>query len=258
MSRIVALPWLTLAAKSRPRTGRSRTRKQTPGKLSLPVLACWFRGSRLRRANKGRRGVSYSHRRPRSQCNSRVSPTRHARRSDEGRHAVVPCRAPRWAGAPEPGSRSRRGIPRHHPRRGMNENRGSCPPLSGGGCCCRGRDCSCARSLDRNHGAYSWSRDARPAPAPGQLDAILSGVKGISQHLEQQLDANLTTADWALRAATAALLDQLEVPEAVGLGSAITDLHQVKNQALGWLTKWEQVAEAIQKGRRSRLRRFPQ
>ena len=35
------------------------------------------------------------------------------------------------------------------------------------------------------------------------------------------------------------------MPEAVGLGSAITDLRQVKNQALGWLTKWEHVAEAL-------------
>ncbi len=80
-----------------------------------------------------------------------------------------------------------------------------------------------------------------------KLNAILSGVKGISQHLQQQLDANLTTADGALRAATAALLDQVEVPEAVGLGSAINDLRQVKNQALGWLTKWEHTAQRLNK-----------
>lgn len=77
-----------------------------------------------------------------------------------------------------------------------------------------------------------------------KLDAILSAVQGISQHLEQQLEANLTTADEALQAATAALLDHAEIPEAVGLGSAITDLKQVKNQALGWLTKWEVIAES--------------
>ena len=34
-----------------------------------------------------------------------------------------------------------------------------------------------------------------------KLDAIHSGVKAISQHLEQQLDADLTTADGALRTA---------------------------------------------------------
>jgi hypothetical protein len=79
-----------------------------------------------------------------------------------------------------------------------------------------------------------------------KLDAIDAGVKGISRHLEQQLDANLATADGALRAATAALLDQLEVPEAVGLGAAINELRQVKNLALGWLAKWERVAEALE------------
>jgi hypothetical protein len=75
-----------------------------------------------------------------------------------------------------------------------------------------------------------------------KLETIQRDVRDISQHLQQQLRASITTAEAALEDATTALLDHIEVPEGVGLGSAITDLRQVKNQALGWLERWEQVA----------------
>lgn len=80
-----------------------------------------------------------------------------------------------------------------------------------------------------------------------KLDAILKGVEGISKHLQQEMVAKLDTADAALRTATAALLDRIDLPGAVGLGPALNDLNNVKHQALGWLGGWERIATGFQK-----------
>jgi hypothetical protein len=78
-----------------------------------------------------------------------------------------------------------------------------------------------------------------------KLEAIKRSVKGIERHLQQELTAKLTTAEEALEAATSAMLDQITVPRSVGLDSAITGLHDVKHQALGWLEHWERGVEGL-------------
>lgn len=78
-----------------------------------------------------------------------------------------------------------------------------------------------------------------------KLKAIQRTVDGIEKHLQLEMTAKLDTAQQALVAANAAVLDQAAIPQSVGLSSAVTGLHDVKNQALAWLTQWEQRAAEL-------------
>lgn len=78
-----------------------------------------------------------------------------------------------------------------------------------------------------------------------KLQAIKNTVDGIEKHLQLGLTAKLDTAQQALIAANAAILDQAAIPQSVGLSSAVTGLHDVKNQALAWLEQWEQLTAEL-------------
>ncbi len=78
-----------------------------------------------------------------------------------------------------------------------------------------------------------------------KIQAILAAVDGIQRHLQQQIVAELKTAEQALEAATAAILDQVAVPQGIGLSSAVTGLRNVRNQALSWLDQWEERVAAL-------------
>jgi hypothetical protein len=78
-----------------------------------------------------------------------------------------------------------------------------------------------------------------------KIQAILDAVQGIQRHLQQQIVAELKTAEQALEAATAAIVDQVAVPQGIGLSSAVTGLRNVRNQALNWLEQWEERVSAL-------------
>ena len=60
--------------------------------------------------------------------------------------------------------------------------------------------------------------------------------------------AQLATAEQALLAADAALLDQVTIPQGVGLAPAVNGLNNVKNQALEWLRQWERRVDRLERG----------
>ena len=78
-----------------------------------------------------------------------------------------------------------------------------------------------------------------------KLKAIQRTVDGIEKHLQLEMTAKLDTAQQALVAANAAILDQAAIPQSVGLSSAVTGLHDVQNQALSWLRQWEELTAAL-------------
>lgn len=80
-----------------------------------------------------------------------------------------------------------------------------------------------------------------------KIQSINEAVHGIQRHLQQKIVAELTTAEQALEAATAAILDQIAVPQGIGLSSAVTGLRNVKNQSLNWLEQWEERLSALSK-----------
>jgi len=80
------------------------------------------------------------------------------------------------------------------------------------------------------------------------LKAIRRAVEGLERHEQQKLMAQLMTAEQALQAADAAVLDQVTIPQGVGLSAAVTGLHDVKNQALGWLEHWESRVGDLHRG----------
>ncbi|MGY1620182.1 hypothetical protein ACI797_25870 [Geodermatophilus sp. SYSU D00691] len=80
------------------------------------------------------------------------------------------------------------------------------------------------------------------------LKAIQRAVEGLEKHEQGKLTAQLTTAQQALQAADAAILDQIIVPQGVGLAPAVNGLHDVKNQALGWLEHWEERVQGLSRG----------
>lgn len=80
------------------------------------------------------------------------------------------------------------------------------------------------------------------------LKAIQRAVEGLEKHEQGKLTARLTTAQQALQAADAAILDQVTIPQGVGLAPAVNGLRDVKNQALGWLQHWEERVQALSRG----------
>lgn len=83
--------------------------------------------------------------------------------------------------------------------------------------------------------------------ASHQQDAKLNAIRDVVERLENhELDkivAVLDSAEGVLHDAMTALLDKLDVPEAVGLGSTAGSVKETKALALNWLTKWEGIAE---------------
>jgi hypothetical protein len=82
-----------------------------------------------------------------------------------------------------------------------------------------------------------------------KLAAIHHGIKALKKALEENTRAELDSAEQALEQASAAILDRIEVPSAIGLGPARQDLRVIKNRGLGWLQEWEQRAADVDRGR---------
>lgn len=70
------------------------------------------------------------------------------------------------------------------------------------------------------------------------LQAIGRGVSRLEEHELDQIDAKLNAAEHAITAARFALLDEVSVPQAVGLSSSVAELSTVKFLALDWLDDW--------------------
>ncbi len=72
-----------------------------------------------------------------------------------------------------------------------------------------------------------------------KLAAIQRGVAALNNAVEETTQAQLQSAEQALESASAAILDRIEVPSAIGLGTARDNLRVIKNRGLGWLSDWE-------------------
>jgi hypothetical protein len=82
-----------------------------------------------------------------------------------------------------------------------------------------------------------------------KLDAIQQGVKLLTQASDETTRAELDSAEQALEQAGAAILDRIDVPSAIGLGSARQDLRVIKNRGLAWLQEWERRANDLDRGK---------
>jgi hypothetical protein len=78
-----------------------------------------------------------------------------------------------------------------------------------------------------------------------KLAAIDQGVRELGIAADETVAAQLESVEQALELGSAAVLDRVEIPSALGLGSACADLRVIKNRSLGWLSEWEQRAESI-------------
>jgi hypothetical protein len=76
-----------------------------------------------------------------------------------------------------------------------------------------------------------------------KLEAIKQVVTRLENHELNELIAALDSAEHVLEDSTAALLDRLDVPEAVGLGPTAARVKEIKALTLNWLKKWEEAVE---------------
>src|SRR4051794_26672825 len=72
-----------------------------------------------------------------------------------------------------------------------------------------------------------------------KLEAIKQVVERLENHQLNELVAALDSADHVLEDSMAALLDRLEVPEAVGLGPTAARVKEIKALTLNWIKEWE-------------------
>ena len=72
-----------------------------------------------------------------------------------------------------------------------------------------------------------------------KLEAIKQVVERLENHQLNELIAALDSADHVLEDSMAALLDRLEVPEAVGLGTTAGRVKEIKALTLNWTKQWE-------------------
>lgn len=73
-----------------------------------------------------------------------------------------------------------------------------------------------------------------------QLKNIERVAEALLKREKQQDAAVLRTSEDTIRAASAALLDKIKVPDAVGLSAAANNLYNLRNRAVGWLESWEE------------------
>ena len=74
-----------------------------------------------------------------------------------------------------------------------------------------------------------------------KLEAIKHVVERLEDHGLNELVAALDSAEHVLEDSMVALLDELSVPEAVGLGPTAARVKEIKALTLNWLKKWEEV-----------------
>jgi serine/threonine protein phosphatase PrpC len=81
-----------------------------------------------------------------------------------------------------------------------------------------------------------------------KLDAIHRGVEALNKAADETTRAQLDSAEQALELGSAAILDWIDVPSSIGLGSARDNLRVIKNRGLQWLAEWEQRADTVKRG----------
>jgi hypothetical protein len=84
-----------------------------------------------------------------------------------------------------------------------------------------------------------------------KLEAIHKAVTRLENLELNKLIAALDAADHVLEDSMAALLDRLQVPEAVGLGSTAARVKEIKALTMNWLRSWEALVERFTTDRRS-------
>ena len=75
-----------------------------------------------------------------------------------------------------------------------------------------------------------------------KLTMIKQVVERLENHELNALVAKLDSADLVLEDSSAALLDQLQIPEAVGLSPTAANIKEIKSLTLKWLERWEEAA----------------
>ncbi len=78
-----------------------------------------------------------------------------------------------------------------------------------------------------------------------KLQLIQEGIAALRRDNDETLDAQLGGAEEALMLSSAALIDRVSVPDALGLGSAVDNLRTIRLRGMAWLKKWEVAAEAL-------------
>jgi hypothetical protein len=78
-----------------------------------------------------------------------------------------------------------------------------------------------------------------------KLDAIKQVVDRIESFELDKIGASLDASTNVLEDAMAALLDRLQVPEAVGLGSTASRVKEIKALTANWVSRWETIASSF-------------
>lgn len=81
-----------------------------------------------------------------------------------------------------------------------------------------------------------------------RLAAIQDGVERLNARFAMETEARLQTAEQTIRQAHAALLDGAVIPDSVGLGTAMSNLQVIRNQATALLAGWERVLAGLPPG----------
>jgi len=76
-----------------------------------------------------------------------------------------------------------------------------------------------------------------------KLDRIYRSVLRLEGVEDERTDAQLRSAIEALEQGQAALVDRITVPSSIGLGTARSNLRDIRNRATGWLDDWERGAK---------------
>ncbi len=78
-----------------------------------------------------------------------------------------------------------------------------------------------------------------------KLTYIAESVAALRQVHEDDMEARLGSVEAALGEASAAMLDRVSIPSSIGLGTARSNLREVKERALMWLDRWEEAARQL-------------
>ncbi|MGY1842056.1 hypothetical protein [Modestobacter sp. SYSU DS0875] len=78
-----------------------------------------------------------------------------------------------------------------------------------------------------------------------KLQLIQEGIAALQRDNDETLDAQLGGAEEALMLSSAALIDRVSIPDALGLGPAVDNLRTIKKRGLTWLKRWESAAEGL-------------
>ena len=80
-----------------------------------------------------------------------------------------------------------------------------------------------------------------------KLDAIRDTLRDLQRGEMERQVAVLDSAEEALQHGAAALLDQIAIPDSIGLGPSRNNLRELVKQGVGWLEQWERSVQDLQK-----------